>query len=101
MLGLFKQTYMNISEEFICDHIKHLRTFTPSFKVESSFIHSLSNIVERSYKGYFFILYKLIYGVRKNPAYFGHSFETANLTYHMFIKQLIIYFFKMLGRTII
>lgn len=65
MLGLFKQTYMNISEEFICDHVRYLRTFTPSFKVESSLVHSLSNIIERSYKGYFLTLYKLVYGVRK------------------------------------
>lgn len=74
MLGFFKQTYMNISEEFICDRIKHLRTFTPSFKVESSLIHSVSNIVESSYKGYFFILYKLIYGVRKKTCIFWTQF---------------------------
>lgn len=65
MLGLFMQTYMNISEEFTCDHVRYLRTFTPSFKVESSLIHSLSNIIERSYKVYFLTLYKLVNGVRE------------------------------------
>lgn len=65
MLGLFMQTYMNISEEFICDHVRYLRTFTPSSKVESSLIHSLSNIIERSYKVYFLTLYKLVNGVRE------------------------------------
>lgn len=59
------QTYMNISEEFICDHVRYLRIFTPSFKVESSLIHSLSNIIERSYKVYFLTLYKLVNGVRE------------------------------------